>query len=197
MKSYTHYILIEMGRCMDSIFIAAIAVLAVISVAAVVLGLLRGRGAPRKKLLRSVLLLGGIALVCFGGEAALAQFDMGWRCVPYNTMLFLCGVLFLVTLWRSMKALSFPENTHSVVQMSVFASLVLLLFIALTWVALFFLMSSWHDFLAPYNGQTIVCATDQHGGSANWCYYTHINSIVHGGEIVPAGRHIGNPAFWS
>lgn len=197
MKSYTYYILIEIGRCTDPIFIAAMVALAVISAAAVVIGLLRGRGAPRKKLLHPVLLLGGAALVCFGGEAALALFDMGWRCAPYNTMLFLCGVLFIVTLWRSMKALSFLGNTHPVIQVSVLSFLGLLLFMILLWVTMFFLLSSWHDYLAPYNGQMIVCATDQHGGSANWCYYAHINSIVHGGEIIPAGRHIGNPANWS
>lgn len=170
-------------------------ILAVLSAAAVVLGLMRGSGEPRKRLARSVLLLGGTALVCFGGEAVLAQFDMGWRCGPYNLMLFLCVILFVVTLWRCLNVLSLLENTRSILQASGFISLVLMLVITLAGTAAYFLLFSWHDDLAPHNGQMIVCANDMHGGSGSWRYYAHINDLVHGAEIEHEGRWHGAPPF--
>lgn len=167
--------------------------LAVISVAAVVLGLSRGRGIPRKRLLRSVLLLGGAALICFGGAASLAQFDMGWRCAPFNIMLFLCAVLFVITLWRCINVLALLEKTHSVIQAFGFVSLVLVLVITLAWTAVYFHLFSWKDEISPYNGQMIVCANDMHGGSGAWRYYTHINNLIHGAEIVHDGSWWGPP----
>ena len=106
-------------------------ILAVISAAAVVLGLIRGSGEPRKKLARSVLTLGALALLCFGGEFALSRMGMGWRCTPFNLMLFLCAVLLAVTLWRCMNVLSLLEGTRSVIQASGFVSLALVLVITL------------------------------------------------------------------
>jgi len=183
MESHTNYVLI--------------AVLAVISVVAVVLGLLRGKGTPRKKLLRSVLLLGGVALVCFGGEAVLAQFGMGWRCAPYNAMLVLCFVLLIVVLWRCMNALTLLENTDPAIRMSVMFSLTMALVVASALVAVGFHLSKWNDFLAPYDEQMIVCANNCNGGSGAWRYYAHINSIVHGGEIASDGSRWGVPSHWS
>lgn len=183
MESYKMYVLL--------------AVAAVISVAVVVLGLLRGKGTPRKKLLRSVLLLGGVALICFGGEAALAQFDMGWRCAPYNAMLVVCFVLFLVVLWRCVKVLAFGENTHPAIQASVMSTLTLVLVMVSVWGGAYFSLSRWNDFLALYDGQMIVCANDCNGGSGAWRYYDHINSIVHGGEIADYSSRRGVPSHWS
>lgn len=171
-------------------------VLAVISIAAVVLGLVRGTGEPWKKLVRSVLLLGGAALVCFGGEFVLSRMGMGWRCGPYNLMLFLCIVLFVIMLWRCMNVLSLQENTHSALkglQTSGFISLVLVMGITLAYTAAYFLLLSWHDDLAPHNGEMIVCANDMHGGSGSWRYYAHINDLVHGAEIEHEGRWHGAP----
>lgn len=170
-------------------------VLAAMSAAAVALSLVRGSGAPRKRLVRSVLLLGGAALLCFGGEFALSRIGMGWRCGPFNLMLFLCIVLFVVTLWRCMDVLSLLENTRPVLQASGFISLVLMLVITLAGTAAYFLLFSWHDDLTPYNGQTIVCANDMHGGSGSWRYYAHINDLVHGAEIEHEGRWHGSPPF--
>ena len=163
------------------------AVLALISVAAVVLSLARGTGEPRKKPVRSVLLLGGAALVCFGGEFALSRMGMGWLCTPFNIMLFLCAVLFVVTMWRGMNALSLLEGTRSVIQASGFVALALVLVITLAGTPLYFLLFSWHDKLAPHNEQMIVCANDMHGGSGSWRYYAHINDLVHGEEIEHDG----------
>ena len=152
------------------------AILAVISAAAVVLGLIRGSGEPRKKLARSVLTLGALALLCFGGEFVLSRMGMGWRCTPFNVMLFLCAVL-----------LSLLEGTRSVIQASGFVSLALVLVITLAGTPLYFLLFSWHDKLAPHNEQMIVCANDMHGGSGSWRYYAHINGLVHGEEIEHDG----------
>lgn len=181
---------VEMGSYVNYVFIAA---LAVISVASIGLGLLRGGGTRRKKLLRSVLLLGGAALTCFGGAAILAQFGMGWRCTPFNTMLFLCAVLFVATLWRCMNVIAHLKNTHRAIQASTFVSLVLVLVITVVWTCLFFQFLSWNDRLAPHNGQMIVCANDMHGGSCSWRYYTHINNLVHGAEILNDGSWWGAP----
>lgn len=181
-----------MGNYTNYVFIVAPAA---ISVAAVILGLLRGRGVPRKKLLRSVFLLGGAALICFGGGAVLAQFDMGWRCAPFNIMLFLCVVLFAIMLWRCMNVLRLLENTNSVLRGCGLISLALVLVVTLTWTAFYFQLSSWRDKLYPYNGQMIVCANDMHGGSCSWRYYTHINSLVHGAEIEHNGSWWGAPPF--
>lgn len=181
-----------MGSHTNYVFIAA---LTAISAAAVVLSLLRGRGTPRKKLLRSVLLLGGATLICFGGEAMLAQFDMGWRCTPFNIMLFLCAVLFVIVLWHCMNVLSLLENTHSTLRASIFLFLTPVLVITLAWTAAYFCLLSWQDDLAPYNEQMIVCANDMHGGSGSWRYYVHINNLVHGAEIAHDGSWWGIPPF--
>lgn len=183
-----------MGDYAKYVFIVA---LAAISVAAVIFGLLRGRGVPRKKLLRSVLLLGGAALICFGGGAVLAQFDMGWRCAPFNIMLLLCVVLFAIMLWRCMNVLGLLENANSALRGCGIISLGLVLVITLMWTALYFQLSSWRDKLYPYNGQMIVGANDMHGGSCAWHYYTHINSLVHGAEIAHDGSWWGPPPFQS
>lgn len=163
------------------------AVLAILSAAAVVLGLVRGSGESRRKLVRSVLPLGGAALVCFGGEAVLAQFDMGWRCGPFNLMLLLCAALFVVMLWRCLNVRSLLENTRSVLQTASFISLTLVIGITLAYTAAYFCLLSWKDDLVPHNGQTIVYANDIHGGSGARRYFTHINSLVHGAEIEHDG----------
>ena len=163
------------------------AVLAILSAAAVVLGLVRGSGESRRKLVRSVLPLGGAALVCFGGEAVLAQFDMGWRCGPFNLMLLLCAALFVVMLWRCLNVLSLLENTRSILRASGFFSLALMLVIILAGTAVYFLLFSWNDKLVPHNEHMIVRANNMHGGSGSWRYYAHINSLVHGVEIEHDG----------
>ncbi len=183
-----------MGSHINYVFVVS---LAVISVAAVALGLVRGRGTPRRKLLRSVLLLSGAVLICFGGAAALAQFDMGWRCTPFNIMLLFCVVLSVITLWRCMNVFALLENTHSALQASGFVSLALVLVITLAWTTVYFHLFSWEDKLSPHNGQMIVCANDMHGGSGSWRYYTHINNLVHGVEIAHNGSWWGTPPLRS
>ncbi|MDE6590454.1 MAG: hypothetical protein K2K53_08975 [Oscillospiraceae bacterium] len=183
-------------------FYLQIAAMDGISVVAVVLGLLWGRGVPRKKLLRSVLLLVGAALICFGSEAALEQFGMGWRCTPFNIMMFLCLALFTAMLLRCMNVFRHLENTHWAVQASgrvLLVLLVLILVIKLFWVYAGFRLGSWYDSLEPFNGQMIVCARDVHGGSGAWYYYAHINSIVHGTQFARDGSLYlhGYPRFWS
>lgn len=181
-----------MGKS-NYIFIIA---LIIISAPSVILCLLRSRGIPRKKLLCFAFLLGITAMICFGGKAILACFDMGWRCTPFNIMLFLCAILFIITLWRCLNVLSLLENTKPVLIGFGFISLVLVMIITLAWTAIYFHFLSWHDGLTTYNNQMIVYANDQHGGSCSWRYYSHVNSLVHGIEITQDGWW-GYPPFKS
>lgn len=168
---------------MDLTSCVVIGVLAAISAAAIALALIRGTGTPRKKLMRSVLLLSAAALLCFGGEFMLSRMGMGWRCTPFNIMLFLCVILLVVTLWRCMNALTLLENTRSIFQACGLVSLVLVMGITLAYTAGYFCFLSWHDRVEPCDGQTIVYANDMHGGSGAHRYYAHINSLVHGEDL--------------
>lgn len=169
-------------------------VLGIISIFLIVYCLFRGKGTPHRKLIFFTSLLGVVATVCFGGGAILACFDMGWRCTPFNIMLFLCAVLFIITLWRSLNVLSVLEDTNPVLVRCGFIAMMLMTFIVLAWIFIYFQFLSWHDSLSTYNGQMIVCSNDMHGGSCSWRYYTHINSLVHGVEITRDGWW-GTPPF--
>ena len=168
-----------------------------ISAPSVIFCLLRSREVSHKKLPRSAFLLGAMVMICFGGKAILSHFDMGWRCTPFNIMLFLCAILFIITLWRCLDVLSLLKNTNSVLIVCGFISLVLVIMITLARTAVYFPILSWHDKLSPHNGQMIVCANDMHGGSGNWRYYTHINDLIHGAEIAHDGLWWGTPSLQS
>lgn len=169
---------------MGSLKYIFVAILGIISIFSVVFCLLRGKGATHKKLLCFTSMLGAVATICFGGGAILSRFDMGWRCAPFNIMLFFCAILVVITLWHSLNALSVLADTHPVLFGCGYLSMTLMIFIILAWTFIYFQILSWHDSLAAYNGQTIVCSSDMHGGSASWRYYIHINSLVHGVEIT-------------
>lgn len=166
-----------------------VAILVVISMISVVFCIVRGRGASHKKLVFFVSMIGVVAVIGFGGEAALNLFDMGWRCTPVNIMLTLGGVFFIATLWYGMRELIVLEDANPIMAGFGFTSMLLAIFITLTSALSYFTLSSWWDGLTTYNDQTIVFATDQHGGSAAWRYYNHINSLVHGSEILKDGWH--------
>lgn len=174
------------------IFITA---LAGISVFSVIFRIVRGKEKSRKKMIFFALLFMAMVMICFGGEAVLNYFDMGWRCTPFNIMLFLCTSLFIVTLWHCMCELYFLKYSSN--QFMVICVSIVIIFTMLTALVLFYIYSSllsWHDSLSAYNGQTIVCANDMHGGSCSWRYYTHINNLVHGAEITQDGWW-GYPPF--
>ena len=66
--------------------------LIVISVFSIIFCCIRGRGVSHKKLVLFASLLTVMLLICFGGNAILSFFGMGWRCTPFNNMLLLCSV---------------------------------------------------------------------------------------------------------
>lgn len=168
------------------------AVLIAISIISVILCLIRGKGASHKKLVFFVSLLVIVAIICFGGQAALTLFGMGWRCTPFNIMLMLCAIFFIATLWCGVRELIVLKDANPIMVGCGLISMLLVIAITLISAFFYFQLSSWHDGLTTYNDQTIVYANDQHGGSCSWRYYNHINSLVHGAEITIYGWH-GNP----
>ncbi|MDE7244738.1 MAG: hypothetical protein K2O18_12300 [Oscillospiraceae bacterium] len=164
-----------------------VAVLIAMSVFSIIFCCFRGRGASHKKLVFFASLLSVMVLVCFGGNAILSIFDMGWRCTPFNNMLLLCSVLFIPTLWYGMKEFIVLKDTNHILIGTGFISMLLVLIMIPVVLFFYFLFFSWHDGLTAYNDQTIVYANDMHGGSCSWRYYTHINSLVHGIEITQDG----------
>lgn len=170
-----------------------VAILVAMSIFSVVLCLIRGKGASHKMLVIFTSMLVVMAIVCFGGHFVLSYFDMGWRCTPFNTMLFLCSILFIVMLGFGMKELSILEDDNPAIVWCGCISMLLVIIITLFSTFFYFQLSSWHDGLTTYNNQTIVYANDQHGGSCAWQYYTHINDLVHGVEILQEDGWIGNP----
>ena len=168
-------------------------VLVAMSIFSIVLCLIRGRGASHKMLVCFASLLGAMFLICFGGNAVLSLFGMGWRCTPFNIMLMLYAVFFIATLCCGVWELLVLKDAHPIMVrcgcISMVSSIVMILMLTLA----YFQLSSWHDGLTTYNDQTIVYANDQHGGSCSWRYYDHINHLVHGEEITTLYGWRGNP----
>ena len=184
--------MLEMGSLMWII----VAALVVISVSSIIFCIVRGRGASHRMLIFSVSLLGVVAMICLGGEVVLNHFGMGWRCTPFNTMLSLGFILFIVILCFSMFSICEFIDLKNVNRIMVgcgFTSMLLVIFITLISAFFYFHAFSWHDGLTTYNDQTIVYANDQHGGSCDWRYYTHINDLIHGVEILQEDGWHGNP----
>lgn len=172
------------------------AVLVAISVFYIFFCCFRGRGASHKKLVCFASLLGTMFLICFGGNAILSLFGMGWRCTPFNVMLGIGAVLFIATLWFAMKELSILKTINHAMIVSGLVSMILVLLMIPMFLLIYFTLFSWHDKLATYEDQTIVCANDMHGGSCSWRYYTHVNNLVHGIEITQSDWW-GTPPFKS
>lgn len=171
-------------------------ILGVISMIGVVFCIVRGKGISHKILVFFTSLLCVAAILCFGGNAILSMFGMGWRCTPFNIMLMLCALFFIAILCYSIWELIVLEDANPVMVGCGCISMVLSIVMILMLTFAYFHLSSWHDGLTTYNDQTIVYANDQHGGSCDWRYYTHINGLVHGAEILQEDSWIGNPPHY-
>lgn len=169
------------------------AVFVPISIFFVMFCIVRGKGVSHRILVLFASLLCAVLIICFGGQAILTLFDMGWRCTPFNTMLFLAAMLFIATLCFGMRELSVLKGSSSIEFGCGFISMLFAIAITLFSLFVYFHLLSWHDGLTTYNDQTIIYANDQHGGSCDWRYYTHINDLVHGAEILQESGWIGNP----
>ena len=167
-----------------------VAILVTISIS-VISCIVRGKVDKRLVLFSSMLSL--VAMVCFGGQVVLNLFGMGWRCTPFNIMLMLCAILSIIILCCCIGDLFHSENTNIALTGFGFISMVLVISFIVIYAFAYFHLASWHDGLTTYNDQTIVYANDQHGGSCAWQYYTHINDLVHGVEILQEGSWRGNP----
>lgn len=162
-------------------------VLGVISVFSIIFCCFRGKGASHKKLVLFTSLLSVMVLICFGGNAILSFWGMGWRCTPFNNMLLLCSVLSIPTLWYAMKESITLKDTNSILVGTGFASMLLVLIMIPIVLFFYFQFFSWNDGLTTYDGQTIVYSNDMHGGSCAYRYYAHVNNLVHGVEITQDG----------
>ena len=169
------------------------AILGMISIISVIFCIVRGKGISHKMLIFVVSLLGVVAMICLGGNAILSMLGMGWRCKPFNTMLNLCFVLVVYVLLCGIWELISLKDTNPALIGCGVTSIFLAIFITLMSAFFYFNAFSWRDGLTTYNDQTIVYANDQHGGSCDWRYYTHINDLVHGVEILQEDGWIGNP----
>lgn len=58
-----------------------------------------------KQLFRAAILPASVALLRFGGGTLLAQFNMGWRCGPRQTMDLILMILLAVTAFRFIQIL--------------------------------------------------------------------------------------------
>ena len=169
------------------------AIVVAISIIGVIFCIVRGKGISHKILVFSISLLCVVAILCFGGNAILSMFGMGWRCKPFNTMLQLCFVLIVPILLCSIKGLISLEDANPALIGCGITSMFLAILVTLMSASLYFHFLSWNDGLTTYNDQTIVYSNDQHGGSCAWRYYTHISDLVHGAEILQEDSWIGNP----
>lgn len=169
------------------------AIVVAISIIGVIFCIVRGKGISHKILVFSTSLLCVVAMLCFGGNAILSMFGMGWRCTPFNTMLMLCAILSIIILCCCTCEFVRIKNTNIVLTGCGCISMALVVNLIVISAVGYFHLSSWHDGLSTYNDQTIVYANDQHGGSCSWRYYTHINDLVHGVEILQEVGWIGNP----
>ena len=168
------------------------AILGAISIAWVIFSIVRGKGLPRIILVFFTSLLCVGATLCFGGNAVLSMFDMGWRCEPFNIMLFLCSLLVVpVSLFGILQLISL-KDTNSVLIRCGILSISIALIVILISSFLYFQLTSWSDGLTVYDAQTIVYKTNGHGSFGSWHYYTHINDLIHGIEITQDGWH-GTP----
>ena len=173
------------------------AIVVAISIIGVIFCIVRGKGISHKILIFFTALLCAVAMFCFGGNAILSMFGMGWRCEPFNTMLHLCFVLIIPILLCGVKGLISLKDTNPAFIGCGVTSMFLAIFITLLLSSFYFTSFSWSDGLTAYDDQTIVYKTNGHGSFGSWHYYTHINGLVHGIEITQDGWHGVPPRSFS
>lgn len=159
-----------------------IAVFLLLGAPAPIFALARGAEPARKRLCRSLFLLGGMILLRFGGNYVLSKLDMGWRLTPRYVMNFLIWVLFLVTIARCVQTFaSFPDKNTS----PVWVGSCLSLFPAAIFVTLLIIGLSQdrlYESVATIGGQTVVKEGKTYGGAIRR-FYLPVNLLVHGQEL--------------
>ena len=161
-----------------------------ISAIGVIFCVVRGKGISRKILILFTALLCVAAMFCFGGNAILSIFGMGWRCKPFNAMVGLCFALIVPVLMCVICELLCLKDTNPVLIRCGIISISLALIVISISSFLYFQYTSLSDAFTEYDGQTIVYATNGHGSYGSvWRYYIPINDLVHGTEITQDGWH--------
>lgn len=147
-----------------------------------ILSLVRGSGPAKKRLQQSLLLLGGMILLRFGGNCVLSWLNIGWRCTPRYLMSFLIWVLVVVSIARCLQTLaSLPENRTSLIWLGSFFSLIIsAAFLTILMIALY--SDRLHEAVITVNGQTIIKEGKTNGGAVRR-FYLPVNFLVHGQEL--------------
>lgn len=170
------------------------AIFAVISIIFAIFCIVHGKGISHKILTFFASLLCVVAMVCFGGEAVLNHFGMGWRCTPFNAMLGLCSVLFIPVLlcgiWQLIHL--YEDRNPALIRCGVCSMLLAIVIIPMS-SFIYWFGSSWSDCLIEYDDQTIIYASNGNGSAGERRYYIHINDMVHGVEITQDGWRGGRP----
>lgn len=139
-----------------------------------------------KRLLHTAVLLGGAALLRFGGEGVLSLFGMGWRYTPQYVMDVIIVGLLMVAMYRCMKILErLAGERPSGAAVCSFSAVLLILAMAVLPCAawMYSVTGSWHDSVVIRDGQSVVIASNGHGSIGERRYFSHINGLVHGTEI--------------
>lgn len=163
-------------------FYCVIAVFLFLGIPVLFFSLVRGAEAEKRRLLRSLLLLGGMILLRFGGNYSLSKLDMGWRCTPRYVMSFLIWVLLVVTIARCLQTLvSLPEKRTSPIWLGSFLSLLTsAVFITLLMISLY--SDRLNESVVSIDGQTVIRESKLNGGAVRR-FYLPVNCLVHGQEL--------------
>jgi len=165
-------------------FLFVCAVCTLTAAATLIFCLVRSSGPERKKLLRTALLLGAVALLRFGGEAVLSWMDMGWRCTPRYVLDFMFGALLLITVYRCKRALGPLESrfsSHPTVYWSSQLALAVAMFLIPVSMVVFS-MDNLSEEVVVRDGQEMVREFKINGGAVSRCY-APVNGLVHGVEL--------------
>ena len=163
-------------------FYVIISVFLVLGLPVLIFSLIRGTEPAKKRLCRSLLLLGGMILLRFGGNYVLSWLNMGWRCTPRYVMSFLIWILVAVSIARCLQTLaSLPENRTSPIWLGSFLSLLIsAVFFTLLLIVLY--SDRLHEAVITVNAQTIIKEGKMNGGAVRR-FYLPVNFLVHGQEL--------------
>ena len=132
------------------------AIVVAISIIGVIFCIVRGKGILHKILVFFISLLCVVAMLCFGGNAILSMFGMGWRCEPFNIMVYLCFLLVVpVLLFGIWELISLKDTNPALIRCGIISISLALIVISISSL-LYFQFTSWGDGLTVYDNKTII-----------------------------------------
>ena len=165
-------------------FYILITIFSLMGLPALLFSLKRGTDPARKRLLWSLLLLGGMLLLRFGGNYVLSMFDMGWRLVPREFMSFLCLALLVLSVFFCAQTLALPQEDTPRHSLAYLGSL-LSMFLATSFVFLLMCglsMDRLNESTVTMEGQALIRESKLNGGAVRR-FYLPVNFLVHGQEL--------------